>query len=97
MKNNLVMFNDFQTNQKVMDKWLGEVFHMDGLGASVEATVKDRQGKVKAAIQEAVVDDFRMQMVGGFMAAFDLWEAAVLPALMYNSETYYQQDSRNFG
>ena len=22
-----VMFNDFQTNPKVMDKWLGEVFH----------------------------------------------------------------------
>ena len=47
----------------------------------MEATVKDSWGKVKAAIREAVsvVEDFRMQMVGGPMAAFDLWEAAVLP------------------
>ena len=75
-----------------MDKWLGEIFHMDGLGASVEATVKDRLGKVKAAIREAVsvVEDFRMQMVGGPMAAFDLWEAAILPALLYNSETWVE-------
>ena len=85
-----VMFNDFETKSKVMDKWLGELFHMDGLGASVEATVKERLGKIKAAIREAVsiVEDFRMQMVGGAMAAFDLWEAAILPALMYNSETW---------
>ena len=29
-----------------------------------------------------------MQMVGGCLGAFDLWEAAILPALMYNSETW---------
>ena len=84
------MFNDFETKPKVMDKWLGEMFHRDGLGASVEATVNERMGKVKAAIREvvSVVEDFRIQMVGGSVAAFDLWEAAVLPALLYNSETW---------
>ena len=87
-----VMFNDFETKPKVMDKWLGEMFHMDGLGASVEATVNERMGRVKAAIREvvSVVEDFRMQMVGGSMSAFDLWEAAVLPALLYNSETWVE-------
>ena len=29
-----------------------------------------------------------MQMVGGSVATFDLWEAVVLPALLYNSETW---------
>jgi hypothetical protein len=90
IEENPVIFNDFETKPKVMDKWLGEMFHRDGLGASVEATVNERMGKVKAAIREvvSVVEDFRMQMVGGSVAAFDLWEAAVLPALLYNSETW---------
>ena len=92
IEENPVMFNDFETKPKVMDKWLGEMFHMDGLGASVEATVNERMGKVKAAIREvvSVVEDFRMQMVGGSVSAFDLWEAAVLPALLYNSETWVE-------
>ena len=62
IEKNPVMFNNFETKPKVMDKWLGEVFHMDGLGASVEATVGKRLGKFKAAIREAVsvVEDFRM-------------------------------------
>ena len=53
IEENPIMFNDFETKPKVMDKWLGEMFHMDGLGASVEATVNERMGKVKAAIREA--------------------------------------------
>ena len=62
IEKNPVMFNNFETKPKVMDKWLGEVFHIDGLGASVEATVGKRLGKFKAAIREAVsvVEDFRM-------------------------------------
>ena len=84
------MFNYFETKSKSSDKWLGEIFHRDGLGAYVEATVAERLGKIKAGIREiiSVVDDFRSQMICGSLGAFDLWEASVLPALMYNSETW---------
>ena len=56
----------------------------------MEATVAERLGKIKAGIREiiSVVDDFRAQMIGGSLGAFDLWEASVLPALIYNSEQW---------
>ena len=40
---------------------------MDGLSASVEATIEDRVGKISAATHEikSIVDDYRMQAVGG--------------------------------
>ena len=92
IEENPIMFNQFETKPKVKDKWLGEIFHEDGLSASVEATINERSGKIKASIREvvAVVEDCRMQIVGGAMAAFDLWEAAVLPALLYNSDTWVE-------
>ena len=64
-----IRFNDFVTKPKVMDKWLGEMFHLDGLGSSVNATVEDRVGKVKAAAREivSVTEDFIMQSIGGAM------------------------------
>ena len=44
---------------------------MDGLAASVGATINDRVGRTAAATHEikAVLDDYRMQAVGGMMGA----------------------------
>ena len=36
----------FVTKEKVADKWLGNMFHQGGLGASVIATIDDREPKV---------------------------------------------------
>ena len=70
-----ITFGNFVTRSKVMDKYLGDMIHTDGLAASVAATIQDRAGKVKAAGFEvaAIVEDFRMQAVGGLMSAWDLW------------------------
>jgi hypothetical protein len=43
-----------ETKKKVKDKWLGEILHEDGVGASVHATIVDREGKVKGVIKEAI-------------------------------------------
>ena len=63
-------------------------FHQDGLAACVLATIKDREPKVKAACYEAaaIVEDWRSQCVGGFRSAIDLFELAILPSLLYNSD-----------
>ena len=44
---------------------------------------------MKAAIREAVsiLEDFRMQKLGGILAGFDLWELAIIPSLLNNAET----------
>ena len=85
-----IMCGDFITKEKVCDKWLGDMFHQDGLAASVVATIKERMPKVKGALYEAaaIVDDWRAQCIGGFRSALDLWELAILPTLLYNSEMW---------
>ena len=87
-----LMCGNFATLEKVSDKWLGDIFHQAGLSASVMATVRDREPKVKAACYEAaaIVEDWRAQCVGGFRSAIDLWEMAVLPSLMYNAGTWVE-------
>ena len=81
-----IMFGDIETRCKEKDKYLGDMLHTDGLAASVEATVNERAGKIKAAIYEvaAIMEDFRMQAMGGLMGAWDLWNMAIVPSLLSN-------------
>ena len=84
----------FLVKEKISDKYLGDILHQGGLAESVLATVKDREGKVKAAMLEsaAIVDDFRSQCIGGFMAALDIWEMAIVPTLLNNAGTWTEID-----
>ena len=61
-----------------------------GLAESVEATVRDRTGKVKGAIYElgVLIEDIRMQAVGGIDTAIELYESSIVPSLMANSATW---------
>ena len=62
----------------------------EGNRASVEATIKDREGKVKGAIFEvkAIIDDFHMQAIGGMMSVWELWEKAMVPSLLSGAGTW---------
>ena len=75
--------------EKSQEKYLGDVFCSQGLSASVEATVKERSSKIKGSIYElrAVIEDFRMQSVGGMEAAIDLYESCIVPSLIANCST----------
>jgi hypothetical protein len=55
--------------EKESDKYLGEMFHWDGLSRSVEETIISRVGKIKAVSWEikAIVEDYRAEVVGGAM------------------------------
>ena len=76
--------------EKECEKCLGDYIHEGGLSESVAATVKQRSGKTTAAIFEikAIIDDYRMQRIGGIVAAFEIWEMAVIPSLLNNSESW---------
>jgi hypothetical protein len=69
-----IMFGDIVLKQKSVMKYLGDILIEDGLLASVEATITEREGKVKGSILElnSLSEDFRMDVVGGKMAAIDL-------------------------
>ena len=80
----------FPVKRKDHDRYLGQTLHTNGNRASVEATIIDRRGKIKGAMFEvkSVVDEFQMQAIGGMMAAWELWEKAMIPSLLLGAGTW---------
>ena len=89
---NPIMCGPFATSRKIKDKWLGDLFHENGLSASVNATILERTPRVKAVMFEikGMIEDFCSQCIGGTMGALDLWELSVLPMLLNNAGTWTQ-------
>ena len=87
-----IICSGFITREKYCDKWLGDMFHGDGLGECVMATIREREAKVKSACYEAaaIVEDWRSQCIGGFRSALDLFELTILPTLLNNAETWVE-------
>jgi hypothetical protein len=61
----------------------------DRVRACVQATIGEREEKLKGAIFEvkSIIEDFQMQAVGGMMAAWELWERAMVPSLLAGAGT----------
>ena len=78
--------------QEIKAKYLGDWLSSYGLSDSVAATVKKRKGLVVQSVYEirAVIEDCRSQVCGGLAAGLDIWEAAVLPMLLYNSDCWME-------
>jgi hypothetical protein len=85
-----VMLGSIVLSEKKSEKYMGDILCSEGLRTSVEASIKDRAGKVKGCIYElrALVEDFRMQAVGGTRAAIDLYESCIVSSLLSNSGTW---------
>ena len=84
------MFGKSLLQEKNQEKYLGDILDSQGLAESVEATVKDRNAKVKGSLYElrALVEDVRMQAVGGLGAAIDLYESCIVTSLLANCSTW---------
>ena len=78
--------------EKVSEKYLGDQIHQDGLAMSVLSTLKYREGRTKASIIEArsIIEDCRIQVVGGALSGIDIWEMSIIPSLLTNSETWVE-------
>ena len=87
---NPLTYNGKPFKKKVTEKWLGDKFSEDGLSASITETITSRKGRVTAASFEvkALLEDLRMMRLGGIMGALQIWEMAIIPMLMNNSETW---------
>ena len=75
-----------------MEKYLGDMLSSGGLSDSVQATVLKRKGQVVSTILEtkAVIEDCRSNVVGGITAGIEIWELAILPYLLNNSDTWVE-------
>ena len=81
-----LMFGSFPMKEKDQDVYLGDILSSEGLGASVEATVRHRMAKVKGAMYEvaAIMADHHMQAMGGMEVAWQIWEKSFIPSLLAN-------------
>ena len=82
----------FKLKEKESDKYLGEIFHTDGLGRSALETIKARAGKIKAVSYEikAIIEDYRAEVVGGALCGIELWQMCALPSLLSSSSTWLE-------
>ena len=85
-----LMFCDRPMNQVTNTKYLGDWLSTNGLADSVKVTVNKRFGLAQRAISDirVIVDDCRNSIVGGLATGLHIWEAAVLPGLLFNSECW---------
>ena len=65
---------------------------------SVYQTVLRTKGLARQAMYEirSVVEDARASHIGGINVALALWEGAVVPMLLYNSETWVDISSKTW-
>ena len=91
LEDNPLVFGDFVMKEKISDKYLGQVLHGGGLEESALATVQERAGRVRGATMEikSIIEEYEMQSLGGMIAAWELWEKALLPSLLSGSGTWF--------
>ena len=91
LQRNPLMFGQFQVRQREYDRYLGQTLHSGGLESSAEATVMERVGRVKGATMEikSIIEEFQMQAMGGMVAAWELWERAIIPSLLSGAGTWF--------
>ena len=72
------------------EKWLGDVIHSGGEQPSIDATIGDRKPKVMNSIRESIsiIEDTRMNKLGGVQCALDIWEMSIIPSLLNNADTW---------
>ena len=82
--------------EKTTEKWLGSIVNAAGIKESCVSTINERKFRTLNAINEiiAIVEDCRINRLGGLKCAKDIWEIAVLPALLNNSEFFNINDPK---
>ena len=87
---NPLMYDGVALKEKICEKYLGDMIHGGGLSASVESTISERHGRIYTAILEVktILEDYRASSAGGVKARIMLWEVAIIPSLLNNSETW---------
>ena len=94
-QNSWLSIDGNRVKAKQQDKYLGDILNEGGLKQSVQATISERYGKAFASIREigAVINDFRINAIGGLKAGLDIFEMVVIPSVLNNSDTWMEIES----
>ena len=82
--------------EKSQEPYLGDMLDSRGLTESVQATIKDREAKVKGSTNElrSIIEVFIMQAIGGMKALIDLYKAFIIPSLLNICSTWFNIDQK---
>ena len=86
-----IMLGDQITKPSKAEVYLGDVLaEGSSLAASTEASVARNMARCKGAMFEvhSIMEDFRIQAIGGMAGAWDLWEAGICASLLANCSTW---------
>ena len=80
---------------KAKDEYLGDILHEGGLSKSARETIDKRYGRIFASIIEfsSILEDYRIDTLGGMKAGLDIIELALIPSLLHNADTWIHIDS----
>ena len=87
---NPILYDKIPIKEKLSEKYLGDMIDGGGLAASVDSTISERYGRIYTSILEVkvILEDYRSSTAGGIRAGIMLWEMAIIPSLLNNSETW---------
>ena len=89
-KENPLTYDGFKMKEKECEKYLGDMINGGGLPQSIKSTIDERHGRIFGSILEirTILEDYRSSKAGGVNSGIMLWEVAVIPSLLNNSETW---------
>jgi hypothetical protein len=91
VKKEPIMLGDQVTQPSEAKVYLGDVLaEGSSLAASTEATAMRNMARCRGALYEvrSIMEDFRIQAIGGMAGAWDLWEAGICSSLLANCSTW---------
>jgi len=78
-------------------KYLWNFLSEEGFAQSVQLTIDKRKGIVERANYDvqSILSDCRYRITGGLVSGFDVCEIAIIPTLIYNSETWQETSKKS--
>ena len=75
---------------------MGDLISADGVAESVKVTVDKRYVLAYKSMFEilVIVEDVRSEVTGSVMTAINIWEMAVIPALLNSAECWFQMPQK---
>ena len=82
--------------EKNTEKWLGSIINSAGIYESTTSTINERKFRIHNIINEtiSIIEDCRYNKLGGLRSAKEIWELAIVPSLLNNSELFSIEDPK---
>ena len=89
-------YKNMPLTEKLTDKWLGSIINPSGVKESTVSTINERKGRINTIINEtiAIIEDCRLNKIGATQSAKDIFQLAILPALLNNGELFFIHDPK---